>query len=178
MMPITVPAAAAAMSVFAFTMAAAGISDLTSFKIRNGLMLGFLLAYAALAPVSGFAVHEIGWSAAAAVAVLLVAFIVFALGWIGGGDAKLAAVTALWVGADHTADYLLYTALFGGAFTLGVLMFRRLPLPAVFQGTPWIARLHLASSGVPYGVAMAVAGLVVFPQTHWMSSLVEASIPT
>jgi prepilin peptidase CpaA len=175
MMPITVPAAAAAMSVFAFTMAAAGISDLTSFKIRNDLMLGFLLAYVALAPVSGLAVHEIGWSAAA---VLLVAFIVFALGWIGGGDAKLAAVTALWVGADHTADYLLYTALFGGAFTLGLLAFRRLPLPAVFQGSPWIARLHLASSGVPYGVAMAVAGLVVFPGTHWMSSLVEASIPT
>jgi prepilin peptidase CpaA len=177
-MAITVPAAAAAMSVFVFTMAAAGISDLTSFKISNGLMLAFLLAYAALAPFSGFAVHEIGWSAAAAAAVLLVAFIVFALGWIGGGDAKLAAVTALWVGADHTADYLLYTALFGGAFTLGLLMFRRLPLPAVFQGSPWVARLHLASSGVPYGVAMAVAGLVVFPGTHWMSSLVEASIPT
>ena len=93
-------------------------------------------------------------------------------------DLVLAAVTALWVGADHTADYLLYTALFGGAFTLGLLTFRRLPLPAVFQGSPWIARLHLASSGVPYGVAMAVAGLVVFPGTHWMSSLVEASIPT
>jgi len=177
-MAIPVLAAAAAMSVFAFTMAAAGITDLTSFKIRNGLMLAFLLAYAALAPFSGLAVHEIGWSAAAAAGVLLVAFIVFALGWIGGGDAKLAAATALWVGADHTAAYLAYTGLFGGAFTLGLLMFRRLPLPAFFQSSPWIARLHLASSGVPYGVAMAVAGLVVFPQTHWMSSLVQVSIPT
>lgn len=174
-MALTVPAAAAAMSMFVFTMAAAGITDLTSFKIRNGLMLASLLAYAALAPVSGLPVHDIGWSAAA---VLIVAFIAFALGWIGGGDAKLAAVTALWVGADHTAAYLAYTALFGGAFALGLLMFRRLPLPAVFQSSPWIARLHLASSGVPYGVAMAVAGLVVFPQTHWMSSLVAASIPT
>ena len=45
--------------VFAFTMAAAGISDLTSFKIRNGLMLASLLAYAALAPICGLAVHEI-----------------------------------------------------------------------------------------------------------------------
>jgi prepilin peptidase CpaA len=142
-MALTVPAAAAAMLMFAFTMAAAGITDLTSFKIRNGLMLASLLAYAALAPVSGLPVHDIGWSAAAAAAVLIVAFIAFALGWIGGGDAKLAAVAALWVGADHTAAYLAYTALFGGAFALGLLTFRRLPLPAVFQGSPWIARLSL-----------------------------------
>ena len=177
-MPITAPAAAFAICAFAFTMAAAAISDLTSFKIGNGLLLASLLAYAALVPFAGFAVHEIGWSAAVAGVVLIVAFLVFALGWIGGGDAKLATVTTLWIGAEHTADYLLYTALFGGAFTLGLLMFRRLPLPAVFQGTPWIVRLHLASSGVPYGVAMAVAGLAVFPQTRWMLSLVQVSTPT
>jgi prepilin peptidase CpaA len=177
-MAITVPAAAAAVSMFAFTMACAAITDLTSYKIRNGLMLAFLLAYVALAPFSGLAAQEIGWNATAAAGVLVVAFIVFALGWIGGGDAKLATVTALWVGADHIAAYLVCTALLGGAFTLVVLIFRGLPLPAVLQSRRWIARLHLASSGIPYGVAMAVAGLVVFPQTHWMSSLVQASIPS
>jgi prepilin peptidase CpaA len=134
-------------------------------------MLAFLLVYAALAPFSGFAVHEIAWSVAIAVAVLLCAFILFALGWIGGGDAKLAAVTALWFGADQTPAYLVYTALFGGVFTLAVLKFRGLPLPAFLLNTPWIARLHSRDAGIPYGVAMAMAGLVVFPQTHWMSRL-------
>jgi prepilin peptidase CpaA len=168
-MVIPVFTAAAAMSMFAFTMVHAGITDLTSYKIRNDLMLAFLLVYAALAPFSGFAVHEIAWSVAVAVAVLLCAFILFALGWIGGGDAKLAAVTALWFGADQTPAYLVYTALFGGVFTLAVLKFRGLPLPAFLLNTPWIARLHSRDAGIPYGVAMAMAGLVVFPQTHWMS---------
>jgi prepilin peptidase CpaA len=170
-MAISVLAADAAMSMFAFTMVHAGISDLTSYKIRNGLMLAFLLAYAVLVPFSDFAMYEIGWSAAVAAGVLVCAFIFFALGWIGGGDAKLAAVTALWFGVDHTPAYLVYMALFGGAFTLAVLKFRSLPLPALLQNRPWIDRLHATGSGVPYGVAMAAAGLVVFPQTRWMVSM-------
>jgi prepilin peptidase CpaA len=170
-MAISVLAADAAMSMFAFTMVQAGISDLTSYKIRNGLMLAFLLAYAFLVPFSDLAMYEIGWSAAVAAGVLVCVFIFFALGWIGGGDAKLATVTALWFGADHTPAYLLYMALFGGAFTLAVLKFRSLPLPALLQNRPWIDRLHTDGSGVPYGVAMAAAGLVVFPQTRWMVSM-------
>jgi prepilin peptidase CpaA len=161
-------AAAAAMSMFAGTMVIAGITDLTSYRISNNLMLAFLLAYAAFAPLTGLRVPEIGWSAAVAVAVLGVAFMFFAFGWIGGGDAKLAAVTALWFGVDHTPAYLVYTALFGGMFTLALLKFRELPLPASMGRQPWIARLHCQGAGVPYGVAMAVAGLAMLPQTRWM----------
>jgi prepilin peptidase CpaA len=157
------------MSVFIFTMLNAGITDLTSYKISNNLMLGFLIAYVAFAPWSGLPVREIGWSAAAAAGVLLIAFVFFSLNWIGGGDAKLVAVTALWLGADHTPAYLLYTALFGGALTLAMLKFRQLPLPASMHDRAWITRLHADGSGVPYGVAMAMAGLAVFPQTRWMS---------
>ena len=49
--------------------------------------------------------------------VLAVTFVFFALGWIGGGDAKLAAATALWLGFDHLLKYLLYASLFGGVLT-------------------------------------------------------------
>ena len=159
------------MFIFAFTMVYAGVTDLTTNKIRNGLVLIFLLAYAVLAPFAGFTAYEIGWSAAVAAGVLVFAFIFFALGWIGGGDAKLAAVTALWFGADHTPAYLIYTALLGGAFTLGLLQFRVLTLPACLQNRSWIARLHSRGSGIPYGVAMALAALVVFPETRWMTAM-------
>jgi prepilin peptidase CpaA len=169
-MTISVVTAPAAMLVFAFTMVYAGLTDLTTMKIRNRLVLVFLGAYIVLAPFAGFTLYEIGWSAAVAAAVLLVAFTFFALGWIGGGDAKLAAATALWFGADHTAAYLLYTAVLGGALTLGLLAFRNLPLPASLQNRDWIARLHSTGSGVPYGVAMALAALIVFPQTRWMTA--------
>jgi prepilin peptidase CpaA len=102
----------------------------------------------------------------------VVAFILFALGWIGGGDAKLAAVTALWFGADHAGAYLIYTALLGGAVTLGLLQWRLLTLPSWLGSRSWIARLHSERSGIPYGVAMALAGLIVFPHTHWMTTIV------
>lgn len=164
-------AAPAAMIVFAFTMVSAAISDVATMKIRNGLMLLFLLAYAVLAPLVGASAAEMGTSALLAAGVLVVGFAFFALGWMGGGDAKLAAVTALWLGADHTLNYLLYTALIGGALTLVILQFRMMSLPAILGNVPWIARLHSHTTGVPYGVAMALSALIVFPGTRWMTAL-------
>jgi prepilin peptidase CpaA len=38
-------------------------------------------------------------------------------------------------------------------------------------GTRWIARLHAADTGVPYGIALAVAGLLVYPKTIYMQAL-------
>ena len=78
---------------------------------------------------------------AAAALVLVVAFGFFTQGWIGGGDAKLAAATALWFGFDHLLDYLIYASLFGGVLTLLLLQFRMLPLPAC-----WRARLDPAAA--------------------------------
>lgn len=163
--------APAAMFVFAFTMVQAGISDLTTMKIRNGLVLLFLLAFVLLAPFAGFTASEIGWSIAVAAGVLVCTFAFFALGWMGGGDAKFAAVTVLWLGADHTALYLIYTALFGGVLTVGLLLLRSSILTAWLGNSSWVARLLSPKSGIPYGVAMALAGLLVFPQTRWMTVL-------
>ena len=67
--------------------------------------------------------------AGAAAAVLAVVFVFFACGWIGGGDAKLAAATVLWLGFAHLVDYLLYASLLGGALTVLIIQFRAVPLP-------------------------------------------------
>jgi prepilin peptidase CpaA len=170
-MTIPAPAPFAGVLVFAFTMIYAGVTDLTTYKIQNSLLLPFLLAYAVLAPFAGFTAHEIGLSAAVAAGVLLGGFMLFARGWIGGGDAKLAAATALWFGADHTLAYLLGTAVVGSVLTLAILQFRVLALPDSLKNRTWIARLHSRGSGVPYGVAMAVAALLVFPHTRRMTAL-------
>lgn len=164
-------AAPCGMILFAFTVIYAGITDLTTMKIRNGLVLVLLLGYGILAPLAGFSLPQIGWSAALSFGVLLAAFIFFVFGWIGGGDAKFAAATVLWLGIDHSPAYLVYTALLGGLFTLLLLQFRTRALPAFLNGSTWLVRLHSPTSGVPYGVAMALAALVVFPQTHWMTPL-------
>ncbi len=157
-------------AVFVFAMVYAGIADLTTMRIRNGLVLALLAAYMALSPLAGFTLEEIAWSAAIAAGLLVISFIFFTCGWMGGGDAKLLAVTALWLGFDHTPAFLVYTALFGGALTVGILQLRLVGLPAFLGDRPWIARLQSDQTGVPYGVAITLAALVVFPQTHWFAA--------
>ena len=107
----------------------------------------------------------------AACIVLVVAFAFFTRGWIGGGDAKLAAATALWLGFDHLLPYLIYASLFGGALTLLLIQFRLAPLPDVLAGQEWVQRLHRKDGGVPYGIALAAAALAVYPETQWMAAI-------
>lgn len=149
----------------------AAAADLVTMQIRNRLVLFLLASYAALVPLSGVGLGDIGWSVVCASGILVGMFMLFGFGWIGGGDAKFAAVIALWLGADHTLIYVLYTALFGGMLTLAILQFRLTMLPARCLTVPWIMRLHAPETGIPYGVAIAAAALFIFPATHWVKLL-------
>ena len=63
---------------------------------------------------------------------------------------------------------MIYASLFGGVLTLAILQFRKLPLPAFLARQQWITRLHEPDGGVPYGIALAAAALLVYPKTGWM----------
>src|SRR3954464_2601211 len=90
--------------VFPALMAFAASSDLFTMTISNRVALALVGGFAAMALFSGMAPMDVLTHIGAAAAVLTVAFVFFARGWIGGGDAKLAAVTALWLGFDHLTD--------------------------------------------------------------------------
>lgn len=154
--------------MFPALMAFAASSDLFTMTISNRLSLALAAGFLLLAFVTGMSLTEIGLHLAAAAAVLAVAFGFFSQGWIGGGDAKLVAATTLWFGFGHLLDYMIYASLFGGLLTFVILQFRRLPLPAVLARQPWIMRLHTSGGGVPYGIALAAAALMVYPTTGWM----------
>ena len=149
----------------------AGIMDLTTMKIRNEIVIFLFASYAALAPLAGFNYGAIAVSFLMALAVLTGLFVFFSFGWIGGGDAKLMAVIALWLGADRTLDYVLSTTILGGFLTFGILMFRTMPLPVFLVRIPWIARLHSIEKGIPYGVAIAAGALLILPQTPWVTGV-------
>ena len=154
--------------LFPALMAFAASSDLLTMTISNRLSLALAGGFFLLTLVTGMSLYAFGMHLAAAAVVLVVAFVFFSQGWIGGGDAKLAAATALWFGFDHLLDYMIYASLFGGALTLAILQFRKLPLPAVLARQQWIMRLHETGGGVPYGIALAAAALIVYPKTGWM----------
>ncbi|HTV38737.1 MAG TPA: prepilin peptidase [Xanthobacteraceae bacterium] len=159
------------LTLFPATMAFAASSDLFTMTIANRVSLILVSGFVLLAVMTGMSVNDMAWHFGAGGAVLLVGFTLFACGWIGGGDAKLAASTALWLGFAHLFDYLIYSAILGGALTLALIQFRMLPLPAVLAGREWIERLHRRGGAVPYGIALAAAALLVYPHTEWMTAL-------
>ena len=157
--------------LFPALMAFAASSDLLTMTISNRLSLALAGGFFLLTLVTGMSLAAIGMHLAAAALVLVFSFGFFSQGWIGGGDAKLAATTALWFGFDYLFDYLIYASLFGGLLTLVLIQFRRLPLPGPLARQPWILRLHEAGGGIPYGIALAAAALAVYPKTGWMPAI-------
>jgi prepilin peptidase CpaA len=159
------------LTLFPAAMAFAASSDLFTMTIANRVSLFLVAGFVLLALLMGVSSTEILWHCGAGGCALVIGFVLFSCGWIGGGDAKLAAATALWLGFAHLFDYLIYASILGGALTLALIQFRMLPLPAALARREWIERLHRRGGGVPYGIALAAAALLVYPHTEWMTSL-------
>ena len=161
-----------AFAFFPILMALSASMDLLTFTIPNRLCLALALGYLLLAALLGVPAADILLNISCALVILAIAFVMFSLGWIGGGDAKLAAATAAWLGWTAILDYGLAAALFGGVLTLVILGARMAPLPAAFGRIGWLARLHNASAGVPYGIALAAAGLMQYPNSPIWTAVV------
>jgi prepilin peptidase CpaA len=159
------------LTVFPGAMALAAASDLFTMTVPNRIALALLFGFFVLAPLAGLGWSGVGLHAALGAAALVAGFVMFSFGWIGGGDAKLFAATCLWLGPEAFLDYGLLAALFGGILTLGLLLWRRLPLPVMLTSQGWLVRLHSPREGVPYAIALAAAGLAVYPQTPFMAAL-------
>ena len=156
--------------LFPLLMAFSAFSDLFTMTISNRVSILLIAGFAVMAALIGMSLSDVMSHVGAGFAVLAVTFTLFACGWIGGGDAKLAASTALWIGFPPLMEYLLIASIFGGVLTLFIMRFRLMPLPAVLQGREWAMRLHRVDAGVPYGIALAAAALLVYPDTFWMQN--------
>jgi prepilin peptidase CpaA len=169
-LPMIMVADAIRLMLFPAMMAFAASSDLFTMTISNRVSLILVGGFFALALLGGMSAADMLLHVGAAGIVLVMAFGCFARGWIGGGDAKLAAATALWLGFDHLLPYLVYASVLGGTLTLALLQFRMAPLPDWLAGQEWLQRLHRKDAGVPYGIALAAAALAVYPDTQWMAN--------
>ena len=156
---------AAILIVFPFAMAFAAISDLLSMTIQNRVSLILLIAFATLAPLTGMPWDVYGMHFVAGAAVLAVTFGLFATGTMGGGDAKLMSATAVWLGWNlELAAYLMTLSILGGLLTLAILRYRRSQMMVVYTARfEFMRRLAQKEEGVPYGIALGLAGLMSFP---------------
>lgn len=150
--------------VFPFCMAYAAISDMITMTIANRVSLLLVAAFLVVAPLAGMPLGLIGFHLLAGVIVLGVTFTLFALGTMGGGDAKLLAATAVWMGLGISlAEYVVIGAVFGGGLTLLILVYRNSPISDVTGNFILLRKFSDRRLGIPYGVALGLAGLVVFP---------------
>ena len=161
----------ARLMLFPALMAFAAASDLFTMTISNRVSLALAAGFLILALMSGMGLHDLLSHVGAGAAVLAAAFVCFAMGWMGGGDAKVAAAVALWFGFGHLLDYLVWASLFGGALTLLLLQFREWPLPSLLTSQAWLLRLHAKESGIPYGIALAIGALMIYPETEWIRAV-------
>src|SRR3954469_7502118 len=133
--------------IFPILMAYAAASDLLSMRLPNWLTFAVAASFAALALLFGMPLETIGANYLCGLVVLAGGFALFAFGWIGGGDAKLAAGIAAWLGWDGVVEFLLIGAILGAALTLIILQLRRMPLPAMLHNEGWVVRLHDTKEG-------------------------------
>jgi prepilin peptidase CpaA len=139
--------------------------DVATYTIPNWLSLAIAAVFPAMALIAGMPLTSFGLHIAIGVATLTFGIVLFGMRLFGGGDAKLLAATALWMGPQTILSFLIGTAMVGGALATAVLLFRRIPLPAELAARRWAMRIHSKEKGVPYGVAIAGGGLAIYYAT-------------
>jgi prepilin peptidase CpaA len=151
------------LGFFAVLVVVAALKDLSTFTIPNWISAALALGFVPAALIVHAPLGAIGISFAVGAGVLVLAAGMFAFGWIGGGDAKLMASAALWVGLKGLAPFAVYTAICGGALALGLLALRSAWIrPFAEAGPAWARRLATPGEAAPYGVAIAIGALAAF----------------
>jgi prepilin peptidase CpaA len=164
---------AALLLVFPALTIVGGLKDATSFTIPNWISLALIGAFFPAALAAGMPLATLGLQIGIGVLALFAGMAMFALGWIGGGDAKLFAAAGLWLGWPAIFPFVIVTGLCGGALAVGLLGLRSMYLrPLAAAGPAWVGRLATPGGDVPYGVAICAGALAAFPD-----SLLAMSFP-
>jgi len=161
----------AALGVLPVLMIVAGLHDLTTMKIPNWISLALLAGFFPAALLVGLSGGEIAMHVGVGVAALLVGMALFALNWVGGGDAKILAAGCLWMGQTGALVFVLYSAVIGGVFCLALISARKIA-PGYLGVPAWATRLLEPDGDVPYGVALAGGALLAFPSSALVTAFV------
>ncbi len=160
--------------VFPLCLALAALTDLFTMTIPNRVSVILLATFIIVAPLSGMDWQSFVMSFAAGLVVLFACFILFAFNTMGGGDAKLLAACAVWFGFNGSlAAFLLVVAFSGGALTLFILLLRSRSQQIMATGLP-IPDSLLVAKKVPYGIAIATAGLLTYPEAPIVQAAMRA----
>jgi prepilin peptidase CpaA len=145
------------IAIWVAMLLAAAISDLRAYRIPNALPAILMLLFGVAQIMDSSA--TVPWSNLAHFGIsLIVGMFLFSRGWIGGGDAKLYAATALWFAWDGAVTLLFFTTIAGAVLAAAFIAARLLGLR---KNIPKKDRY------IPYGVAIAIGGVVSASFVGW-----------
>lgn len=150
------------LSVFPAAMIIAAFNDVSEFKIPNWVSVALFCSYFAAGLALGADLATLIEGLMLSSIFIVIGFFLFAINIFGGGDAKLLAATAPWIGLSGLALFLLNVALAGGILALFLIIFRKAPALPIYAQAPWLLRLHQRPKDIPYAVAIAIGGLLSF----------------
>jgi prepilin peptidase CpaA len=158
--------------IFPLAMAFAASMDLFTMTIPNRISVLLAASFVIVAVIVCPSWAILSRHLIIAAIVLTAAIVMFALGWLGGGDAKLLAASSLWIGPDLFLSYAVIVAMIGGVLAFGLLFYRSIAvLPSFLNQQAWALRLHEKNGGMPYGVALGASAMLVYPKTVWFVAL-------
>jgi prepilin peptidase CpaA len=130
----------------------AAASDVRAFRISNIFPALLILLFLASRTIWGFAPADLAHLTHFIVA-LAVGMLLFKVGWVGGGDAKLYAAAALWFAGTNAALLIFATGLAGLVLAIFYILKRKLGSPP--------DRSKRTERRIPYGVAIAGGALIM-----------------
>ena len=160
------------LTLFPAGVIVAALKDATSFTIPNWVSGAVALTFFPAALLLHLPLAAFGVCLLVGVIALVCGMGMFAAGWCGGGDAKLLAACALWLGWTGAPVFLLATGVSGGLLAAGLILARKGVIGAYASASPgWFGRLMKPDADLPYGLAIAVGALAAFPSSALVMSL-------
>lgn len=165
------------ISLLPILLIVAAMGDVMSLRIPNWLTALTAILFFPMALLTGMPMAEFGAHILAGAILFAVGFIFFQFRLFGGGDAKLMAAAGLWFGTSQALPFLAATALAGGVLAIVVGSWSMLILTWEIHGKDESfgtlgKRIRELKPNVPYGIAFAIGGILVFRETWWMTGIV------
>ncbi len=153
------------LSVFAASMLTTIYKDATTMTIPNWVSLLVLAGFFVVLPFVWQGWANFGEHLGAGGLMFAIGFVMFAFGWLGGGDAKLMAAISIWWTWPDLFLFVVYTTVAGGILAAFILLGRQF-IPARILTSPWVYRIVKDNTHMPYGLALAAGALATLPQSE------------
>ena len=130
----------------------AAYSDIRTFRISNLLVLAIGALGVSRLVLLGDPISVI-YAVIAGVLVFLIGLLLFSRRIVGGGDVKLLAATILLIRYRDFYEFFVFMTVLGALLSVAAIIRNHVPLFVGARGT-------VRSAAVPYGVAIAAAGIL------------------